>query len=102
MIRDKGKTQSIVVRHASRYMYYSTAPGQCFLSPVTPGTFYDTKLLVYMSIRDYVNKHVKAPIPHMHHYFDSSKVRVEGNSVMFLNREILPGPDNTLICFTSF
>ena len=33
-------------------------------------------------------------------YFDSSKVRGEGNSVIFINREILPGPEDARICFT--
>ena len=30
------------------------------------------------------------------------KVRVEGNSVIFINREILPGPEDARICFTLF
>ena len=29
----------------------------------------------------------------MRRYFDSSKVRGEGNSVIFINLEILPGPE---------
>ena len=29
----------------------------------------------------------------------SCKVRGEGNSVIFINREILPGPENARICF---
>ena len=29
-------------------------------------------------------------------------VRVEGNSVIFINREILPGPEDVHICFTFF
>jgi len=31
-----------------------------------------------------------------------SKVRVEGNSVIFINREILPGQEDARICFTFF
>jgi len=33
-------------------------------------------------------------------YFDSSKVRGEGNSVLIINREILPGQVDAPICFT--
>ena len=38
-------------------------------------------------------------------YFDSSKVRGEGNSVIqcikiFINQEIIPGPKDAHICFT--
>jgi len=36
------------------------------------------------------------------HYFDSSKVRGEGNSVIFINQEILPGPQDVHICFIFF
>ena len=35
-------------------------------------------------------------------YFDSSEVRGEGNSVLFINRKIFPGPEDTHICFTIF
>jgi len=33
-------------------------------------------------------------------YFDYSKQRGEGNSDIFINREILPGAEDSLICFT--
>jgi len=33
-------------------------------------------------------------------YFDSSQVRGEEKFVMFINREILPGPEDARICFT--
>jgi len=32
-------------------------------------------------------------------YLDPSKVRGEGISVIFLNRKILPGPEDARICF---
>ena len=35
-------------------------------------------------------------------YYGSSKVRGEGNSVIFINREILPRPQDASICFTFF
>jgi len=43
---------------------------------------------------------LKLPI-NVRRYFDSSKVRGEGNSYIFLNREILPGADeaNSFISF---
>ena len=36
----------------------------------------------------------------MRRYFGSCKVRGEGNSVIVINREILPGPEDARICFT--
>ena len=36
----------------------------------------------------------------MRRYFDSSNVRGEGNSVIFISREILPGPEDAPIYFT--
>ena len=33
-------------------------------------------------------------------HFDSSKVRTEENSIIFINREILPGPEDARVCFT--
>jgi len=33
---------------------------------------------------------------------DSSKVRGKGNSILFINWEILPGPVDAHICFTLF
>jgi len=35
-------------------------------------------------------------------YFDASKMRGEMNSVIFINREILPAADDAHICFTIF
>jgi len=35
-------------------------------------------------------------------YYGSSKVRGEGNSVIFINREILPRPQDASICVTFF
>ena len=35
-------------------------------------------------------------------YFGSCKVCGKGNSVIFINREILPGPEDARICFTFF
>jgi len=32
-------------------------------------------------------------------YFDSSKLRIKGNSDIFIKREILPGPEDARICF---
>ena len=34
-------------------------------------------------------------------YVDSSKVRGEGSSVLFINREILPGPEDARTVFVS-
>jgi len=35
-------------------------------------------------------------------YFGSCKVRGEGNSVIFINRKILSGPEDARSCFTFF
>jgi len=51
----------------------------------------------------FVNIYLKLELPiHLRRYFDSSKVRGEGNSVVFITREILPGPEDARICLTMF
>jgi len=37
---------------------------------------------------------------HVRRIFDSSKVRGEVNSLILINQEILPGPEEARICFT--
>jgi len=49
----------------------------------------------------FVNIYLKLEIPiDVQHYFDSSNVRGEGNSVVCINREIFLGPEDARICFT--
>jgi len=49
-----------------------------------------------------VNIDLQLELPiNVRRYFDSSKVRGEGNSVIFINREILPGPEDARICFNN-
>jgi len=49
----------------------------------------------------FVNIVLKLECPNIvRFHFDSSKVRGEGNSVIFINQEILPGPEDAPICLT--